>query len=95
MKDLISKAGINNIAQSTGVVSKKNIQTTVVPELESLYFEMEDNYHCFQVGLKTILECLIFAEKEEKVPKLPINWYIEICSRYDIPVETVNGKIYI
>ncbi|MEG2106764.1 MAG: hypothetical protein RRY79_08285 [Clostridia bacterium] len=41
---------------------------------ESMVFAMQDNYHEFSLGLRTILKCLEIEEKEGYVPKLPPEW---------------------
>lgn len=46
---------INNVANTTGRVTYKNSPTKIAPYMEQLYFEMKDNEHVFQVGIKTIL----------------------------------------
>lgn len=60
--------------------------------MEQLYFEMKDNEHVFQIGIKTILECILFGVKEKQLPELPLAWYTEICSRYDIPLSELIGE---
>ncbi|MCD8125138.1 MAG: hypothetical protein LUE23_08930 [Lachnospiraceae bacterium] len=45
-------------------------------------FAMKDNYHEFQIGLRTILECLSMAEQEKAVPPLPEDWWEKINRRY-------------
>lgn len=83
---------INNIADTTGRAEYKETATTICPNMEQLYFEMEDKDHTFQVGIKTILECILFAAKEKQVPELPLTWYTEICSRYNIPLSELIGE---
>ena len=46
----------------------------------------------FQIGLKTILECILFGAKEKQLPDLPLSWYTEVCSRYDIPLSELFGE---
>lgn len=77
---------LNNIANTTGKVVYKCSPTKVFPDMEQLYYELEDNGHIFQIVIKTILECILFGVKEKQLPKLPLTWYTEICSRYDIPI---------
>lgn len=83
---------INNIADTTGRATYKIIPTKIVPDMEQLYFEMKDNEHVFQIGIKTILECILFGVKEKQLPELPLAWYTEICSRYDIPLSELIGE---
>mgnify|MGYP001064939992 CR=1 FL=1 len=83
---------INNIANTTGRVTYKNSPTKIAPYMEQLYFEMKDNEHVFQIGIKTILECILFGVKEKQLPELPLAWYTEICSRYDIPLSELIGE---
>lgn len=34
-----------------------------------------------------------FAAKEKQVPDLPLSWYTEVCSRYDMPLsELFEGE---
>ena len=85
---------IDNIAKTTGRATYRISPTKVSPDMEQLYFELEDNTHIFQIGIKTILECLLFASKEEQIPELPLTWYTEICSRYDIPLSEIIGEYF-
>lgn len=55
---------INNVANTTGRVTYKNSPTKIAPYMEQLYFEMKDNEHVFQVGIKTILEFLMYMSSE-------------------------------
>jgi len=50
--------------------------------MEEYLFLMKDKNHEFFIGLKTILSCLAFAEKEGIVPKIPEDWWYEIQCRY-------------
>lgn len=49
---------------------------------EDYFFQMKDKDHEFCIGLRTILECLSFAELEGAVPKLPADWWLKIQRRY-------------
>ena len=82
---------ISNIANVTGRVEYKHCPTKISPDIEELYFELEDKGHVFQIGIKTILECILFGVKEKQLPNLPLTWYTEICSRYDIPLSDLLG----
>ncbi len=83
---------IDNIANTTGRVEYKYSPTKTSPDMEQLYFELEDQWHVFQIGIKTILECILFGAKEKQIPDLPLSWYTEICSRYDIPLSELFGE---
>ena len=83
---------IDNIADTTGRVEYKHFSTKTSPDMEQLYFELEDKWHVFQIGIKTILECILFGAKEQQIPNLPLSWYTEICSRYDIPLSELLGE---
>lgn len=83
---------INNIANTTNNATYQCSPTKVSPDMEQLYFELEDKEHTFQIGIKTVLECLIFGVKEKQLPKLPLSWYTEVCSRYDIPLSELFGE---
>ena len=61
---------INNIANTTGRATYKQTPTKVCPDMEQLYFELEDQEHVFQVGLKTLLECILFGAKEKQLTLL-------------------------
>lgn len=50
--------------------------------MEDYIFAMKDKTHEFSIGLRTILACLAFAEKEGAVPELPEKWWILINNRY-------------
>ncbi len=45
---------------------------------EQLVFAMQDTKHQFSLGLSTVLECLMVAEKEGYVPPLPAEWWYQI-----------------
>ena len=83
---------ISNIANTSGRVEYKHSSTKICPDMEQLYFELEDKEHVFQIGIKTILECMFFAVKEKQLPNLPLAWYTEVCSRYDIPLSELFGE---
>ena len=80
------------IADTTRRVRYKKTPTKISPDMEQLYFEMQDKEHIFEVGLRTILECILFGAKEKQIPKLPLTWYSEVCSRYDIPLSELLGE---
>ncbi len=82
---------ISNIANTTGRATYKHAPTNVCPDMEQLYFELEDKDHVFEIGLKTLLECILFGAKEKQIPNLPLTWYTEVCSRYDIPLSELLG----
>ena len=77
---------INNISNVTSRATYRTVPTRICPDMEQMYFELEDKDHVFQIGIKTILECILFAAKENQIPNLPLSWYTEVCSRYDIPL---------
>lgn len=81
-----------NIADTTGRVYMKNLPTKSTPDMEQLYFEFQDNTHTFQIGLKTILECILFGEEKGQLPELPFVWYNEVCNRYDISLSEILGE---
>ena len=83
---------IDNIANTTGRVTYQQSTTKISPDMEQLYFELEDKDHVFQIGIKTILECILFGVKENQLPNLPLSWYTEVCSRYDIPLSELFGE---
>jgi hypothetical protein len=86
--DMMEK-GTAYFADTTGGVEKRIVPTAAAPDMEQLFFEMEDSEHVFHVGLKTILECILFAAKEQAIPELPQSWYTAVCSRYDIPLSVL------
>ena len=49
---------------------------------EELVFAMEDTEHKFSLGLFTVLECLLIAEKEGYVPTLPADWWLQVRGHY-------------
>lgn len=83
---------IDNISNTTGRVTYQHSTTKISPDMEQLYFELEDKDHVFQIGIKTILECILFGVKENQLPNLPLSWYTEVCSRYDIPLSELFGE---
>ncbi len=50
--------------------------------MEDYYFLMKDNYHEFSMGLRTVLACLAFAEKEGIIPAIDPGWWLEIQGIY-------------
>lgn len=82
----------NDKANITGRATYRINPTVVCPDMEQLYFEMEAGGHVFEVGIVTILECILFAEKEKQLPKLPLTWYTEVCGRYDLPISEFKGE---
>ena len=83
---------ITNIADTTGRATYKKCPTTISPDMEQLYFDLAADEHVFQIGLKTILKCILFGVREKQLPKLPLAWYTEVCSRYDIPLSELFGE---
>lgn len=83
---------IKNIADTTGRATYKSEPTKISPDMKQLYFELEDKDHTFQIGIKTIIECILFGVKEKQLPNLPLTWYTEVCSRYDIPLSELFGE---
>lgn len=49
---------------------------------ERLIFGMRDNHHDFSLGLSTVLECLLIAEKQGHIPELPAEWRITILNEF-------------
>lgn len=83
---------IKNIVDTTGRATYKSEPTKISPDMKQLYFELEDKDHTFQIGIKTIIECILFGVKEKQLPNLPLTWYTEVCSRYDIPLSELFGE---
>ena len=83
---------IKNIVDTTGRATYKSEPTKISPDMKQLYFELEDKDHTFQIGIKTIIECILFGVKEKQLPNLPVTWYTEVCSRYDIPLSELFGE---
>ena len=77
---------MENIAETTGNVFR-NISSYIdwlEPEQEQIFFEFEDQAHTFQIGLKTLLECLVFAIEEGELPDIDPSWWNAVCSIYGI-----------
>ncbi len=51
---------------------------------EELVFAMRDQHHTFSIGLRTVLQCLMLAEKKGKIPLLSDSWWISIACRHGI-----------
>lgn len=72
-----------NLAMPTGNVYKNETTKEYDVLRDQLYFEMKDEYHTFQIGLRDLLECLKFAEDIGELP--PHNaWWFKVMDRYDI-----------
>ncbi|VXC22931.1 conserved hypothetical protein [Pseudomonas sp. 8Z] len=50
---------------------------------EELLFAMRDKYHDFSLGLSVVLQCLLVAEQNGYVPKLPDEWWTQLRLRYE------------
>lgn len=53
----------------------KATETQLRENGEFLYFSLRDKDHSFIMGLRSILECLRFAEKEGYVPEIAKQWW--------------------
>ena len=49
---------------------------------EDWTFLMRQGRREFPLGLRTVLACLAFAEREGAVPELPADWWVRINRRY-------------
>ena len=49
---------------------------------EDWTFLMRQGRREFPLGLRTVLACLAFAEREGVVPELPADWWVRINRRY-------------
>lgn len=49
---------------------------------EDRTFLMRQGRREFPLGLRTVLACLAFAEREGAVPELPADWWVRINRRY-------------
>ncbi len=72
-----------NLAVPTGSVYKNDTTEEYDIQRDQLYFEMKDNYHTFQIGLRDLLLCLKFAEDIGELPSHEA-WWLKIMDRYDI-----------
>lgn len=71
-QDITSRKTYNNRAKTNG----KTIDCTDYECCnEELIFSMKDKKHQFSLGLSTVLECLMIAEKKGYVPSLPPEWW--------------------
>ncbi|MCT4625673.1 hypothetical protein [Halodesulfovibrio sp.] len=50
---------------------------------EEVIFAMEDSFHHFSIGLRTILQCLNLAEMQGYIPPLPDEWWNEVANRHN------------
>ena len=50
--------------------------------VEDWTFLMRQGRREFPLGLRTVLACLAFAEREGAVPELPADWWVRINRRY-------------
>lgn len=50
--------------------------------LEDYLFLMQDSHHEFSIGLRTVLACLAFAEREGAIPPLPETWWCKINTHF-------------
>lgn len=52
--------------------------------MEDFIFQMKDDDGEFYIGMKTIIGCVLIAEKEEIIPKLEHEWLNAVRSRYEL-----------
>ncbi|MEZ6855078.1 XRE family transcriptional regulator [Halodesulfovibrio aestuarii] len=75
---------LQNKADRTTFSKNDSAHSTVACEgcNEEIIFAMEDNFHQFSIGLRTILQCLKVAETEGHVLPLPAQWWTDISNRH-------------
>ncbi len=49
---------------------------------EQVVFLLRDNNHEFSMGLKSVLECVMFAIKNGHLPELPLSWLASVDDVY-------------
>ena len=59
--------------------------------VEDWTFLMRQGRREFPLGLRTVLACLAFAEREGAVPELPADWWVNINRSYGC-VQGMAGK---
>lgn len=57
---------------------------------EDWTFLMRQGRREFPLGLRTVLACLAFAEREGAVPELPADWWVRINRR--VSMTTMRGE---
>lgn len=72
-----------NIASLTDNVYKRDSTEEYDAFQDQLHFEMKDNYHTFQIGLRDLLLCLKFAEDIGELPSHE-GWWLRVVDRYDL-----------
>lgn len=53
---------------------------------EVLLFHLRDSNHEFMIGLFDILECIEFAENSGFLPKIPLQWWLDVKTQYNLPL---------
>lgn len=77
----MSNIGINEAKLLNNIV----INHTDCEEcMENFIFQMNDNDGEFYIGMKTIIGCVLIAEKEKIIPKLDPEWLNAVRSRYEL-----------
>lgn len=72
----------SEVLENRANVCELGVTETFCPTCdELLVFAMRDAKHEFSLGLTTILECLALAEKRGHVPRLPQEWWNQLCAR--------------
>ena len=51
---------------------------------EVLLFHLRDSKHEFMIGLFDILECIEFAEKSGFLPEIPLEWWLDVKTQYNL-----------
>jgi hypothetical protein len=73
-------AVFDNRAESTGYAAENECEDCD----EELLFAMQDNFHQFSLGLRTVLYCLRVAERRGHVPPLPDGWWAQTAMRHNM-----------
>lgn len=59
------------------LVKSKRKETTACCD-DLIVFIMKDKHHEFSLDLKTLLDCLRYAEEQGAVPELPDGWWLQV-----------------
>ncbi|WP_415713372.1 XRE family transcriptional regulator [Maridesulfovibrio sp.] len=81
----MSKNDHTNSLENPAYTIKDGHELVICDECgEELVFSMQDNYHQFALGLRTVLYCLRVAETEGNIPPLPEDWWLDVDFRHSL-----------
>ena len=84
IRDMLTAWMMTDDIEERAVLARRGIMDHSDCEdcVEDWTFLMRQGRREFPLGLRTVLACLAFAEREGAVPELPADWWVNINRRY-------------